>query len=378
MTLRRPFHLQHSFMLACLTLFMSLVVPLALPSRAAVPCQVPLPVSDERARELLSEERPFALADPDLFFSYENPAWYDAAPLVRLDGPALTEAETADALRRFLEKRFACAPRRVQDGMKYFTDPMARLKLPDPTLRAALAALTGTVGEPAIDFLLYRAPVNLVTFSMYVSDGLPLHAAGVTRPTDGTQTIVFDRRIRFAPFSAYSALLLHEVLHTGADDDTAGLAEEAVASAVQALVYMETLLVDPSIAYLPDEFTRDVNNHQAVVRLNSGPAGSDRLTVFVPDSDVNIDPLAVEPLTEFYEYYPRYSIDGAEFRERETEGNQLLRDILTLLAEPGHSPPDDADFDQETVAFVDRNQAVLSPAELIAVACILKLDIPCA
>jgi hypothetical protein len=64
-------------------------------------------------------------------------------------------------------------------------------------------------------------------------------------------------------------------------------------------VYLQMLLVAPSIAALPDDLTRFVENHQALVRLNSGPAGSDRLTIFVPDSEQNIDPLATEPLTEF-------------------------------------------------------------------------------
>jgi hypothetical protein len=98
----------------------------------------------------------------------------------------------------------------------------------------------------------------------------------------------------------------------------------------------------------------------------------------VPDGDINIDPLAVEPLTEFYEYYARYnSPDDPAFRQRETEGNWLLREILALLAESGSVPPDDADFDRATLEFVDLNQAVLAPAELVAVACILELDLPC-
>jgi hypothetical protein len=103
------------------------------------------------------------------------------------------------------------------------------------------------------------------------------------------------------------------------------------------------------------------------------------LTLFVPDSDVNVDPLAAEPLTEFYEFYVVFVLGPGdpEFRERETAGSPLLRAVLPALAEPDVSPPAEADFDRETVTFVDQNQAVLSPAELIAVACILSLDVPC-
>ena len=99
----------------------------------------------------------------------------------------------------------------------------------------------------------------------------------------------------------------------------------------------------------------------------------------MPSSDQNIDPLATEPLTEFYTYYLRYNApDEPDFAERASAGNQLLQDVLATLAEPGANPPENANFDQVTLDFVDQNQAVLSPAELVTAACILQLDSPCA
>ena len=41
------------------------------------------------------------------------------------------------------------------------------------------------------------------------------------------------------------------------------------------------------------------------------------------------------------------------------------------------TPPEDSDFDRETLEFIDRNQAALTSTELVRVACILRLDIPC-
>ena len=365
----------------CLMVLLGASLPTAQPA-AALPCDPPGPVDDERASEILATERPFEPTNRDLFFTFDHPDWADAAPPESPEGPGLTEEETRTALRAFFDRRFPCASARIRDGMGTYDDPVAREKFPEPTLRAALAALTGTLGEPAIEFLLYRTPVTLVNFGIYVEPGvgLPGRVAGVYAAPDETVRIVVDRRFRFLPFGAFSALLVHEALHTGADDDTAGLPEEAVATAVEALVYMEMLLTDPALARLPDELTRFNSNHMALARLNSGPPGSDRLTLFVPDSNTNIDPLAVEPLTEFYEYYFRYSApDDSEFRERETEGNWLLREVLRRLAESDEAAAINAntDFDQETVEFVDRNQAVLSPADLIAVACILELDVPC-
>ena len=365
----------------CLVLLLGASLPSARPA-AAVPCDPPRPVDDERASEILAAERPFAPTNRDLFYTFDHPDWADAAPPESPEGPGLSEEETRDVLRSFLERRFPCSPARISDGMGTYDDAVAREKFPEPTLRAALAALTGTLGEPAIEFLLYRTPVTLVNFGIFVESGtgLPGRVAGVNASPDGTVRVVVDRRFRFLPFGAFSALLAHEALHTGLDGDAAGLPEEAVATAVEALVYMEMLLTDSALARLPDELTRFNSNHMVLVRLNSGPPGSDRLTLFVPDSDVNVDPLAVEPLTEFYEYYFRYSAPAdPEFRERETEGNWLLREVLRGLAEPDESAAINAntDFDEETLEFADRNQAVLSPADLIAVACILELDVPC-
>lgn len=330
---------------------------------------------------ILAGQRPFAPTNRDLFSTYTNPDWADVAPIERIEGPAPNDQETQDALRAFLERRFTCAPERVQEGMSLYRNPIALEKLPDPTLRAALVALTGTVAEPAIEFLLYRTVVTRVEFGIYVNTdiGLPERVGGTYGAPDGTQFIEINLHYRFLPFAAISPLLAHEILHTGIDDDSAGMPEETVASAIEALVYMEMLLTDPTLAHLPDGLTRASNNPVALVRLNSGPAGTDRLTLFVPDSEVAIDPLAVEPLTEFNEFYAYHSApDEPDWRERETDGNWLLWRILERLAEPGSTvPADGARFDAATLAFVDANQAVLTPAELVAVACILELDLPC-
>lgn len=227
-------------------------------SVGAVPCTPTLPVTDEQAREILATRRPFIPTNRDFFLNFANPDWTDVAPLDYPDGPALSEQETRDALRAFLQRRFPCAPDRVLDGIGVYNDPVVQMKVPEPTLRAALAALTGTIGEPAIDFIVYRTPVPLVHFGVYLLDGegLPSHLAGVSQWPDGTIQINIDPHLRFLPFAALSALLFHETVHTGLDEVVAGLPEEAVASAIESLVYMQMMLTDPSIVTLPDDLTR--------------------------------------------------------------------------------------------------------------------------
>jgi hypothetical protein len=100
----------------------------------------------------------------------------------------------------------------------------------------------------------------------------------------------------------------------------------------------------------------------------------------VPDSSTSVDPVALDPLTEFSEFYAYNSApDDPSWRESATTGNWLLWEIMARLAGTTDSQPyQGAGFDAESLAFVDRNQGVLSPAELVAVACILELDVPCA
>lgn len=352
----------------------------SVPAGASGPCPADEPGDDDFARSVLARDRPFALTDRDLFHTFERREWADSAPLSLPQGPPPSEAETKEALRAFLRRRYPCDPQRVLDALAVLSDPLAREKIPEPTLRAALAALAGTIGQPAIGYVLAQVPVTRIHFGVYLlhGEGFPGHFAGTYRYRDGTVEAVIDRRYRALPFAALSALVLHETLHLANDDEGAGLPEESIASSFEALVYMEMLLTDPSLALLPDELTRFNSNHLALVRLNSAPHGSDRLTLFVPDGSDSIDPLSPTPLTEFYEYRDRFRGPGdPEFRDHATVGNDLLRRMLLSLSE-GEAPPEDADFDRATLEYLDRNQGALSPSELLRVACILRLDVPCA
>jgi hypothetical protein len=376
--------LQRPVLAALLTLVMLTPLLAAVPQSAAqrgTECSPTLPVSERAASRMLKRERPFTPGELAVFHSWEHPDWADVPLPESADGPAPGETETREALRDLLTRRFPCAPEQVQDGLAIYGDPVARQKLPDPTLRAALAALVGTHGEPAILYLLFEAPVSSIHFGvglMVEDGGVSFRSASTWIAPDGTQQIVFDRTYRFSHFGAFSALLFHEALHVGMDDEGAGEIEEVIALSLEALVYMEMLLADPEIAHGGDWLTRSLNNHTALLRLNSGPDGSDRLTLFVPDSDVTIDPTAVDPITQFYDLYNRIGAPAnADYAGRETRGNVLLERVLEELAEPGESVPRDTGFDADTLDFLNRNHATVTPAELIAVACVLRLNVEC-
>lgn len=355
-------------------------------------CQQSLPYDDATAREVLATERPFAPADKDLFLSYSNPDWKDQEPPELDTGPSRSEAEIKQELREFLSMRFPCDPQRVLDGLAIFDNSLAEQKIPDPTLRAALAALTGTIGEPAIEFLLTEAPVSSVFFGVVIHsrDGVPTGmTATVYSMPDSTWVIVFDSLLRYNSFKSLSALLFHEMLHIetpaagdepGTKPDGAGMAEETIAISLESIIYMQMLLTDPSIARLPDFLTRSGNNVLALVRINSGLPGTDQLNLYVPDNTVDLNTLFSEPMTQFADYYAAAGYDGtdeAEWRVLETHGNELLQVVLPALAGQGERSPERPDYDQTTLDFIDHHQAVLSPAALMTVACTLGLNLSC-
>ena len=358
---------------------------------ADAPCDPSQPFDDAAAREILATERPFYPAERDLYISYDNPDWIGAAPPTHMRGPGQTEQEIKEELRAFLELRFPCEPWRVLDGLQVFDNPLAQQKIPDPTLRAALAALTGTIGEPAIDFLLFDAPVSSIFFGVVIHrwEGIPPgETATVYNMPDGTWVIVFDSRFRYNSFKTLSALLFHEAFHIEIPDaevdpsvvaDGAGAYEENAAIALEGIAYMQMLLTDPSIAHLPDTLTRGANNALALVRLNSGEAGTEGLNLYLPDSTNDIDPIYGGVLTQFADYYAAQfdKVDKEDWLSLETQGNALLERVLPLLVEPGEEAPQKPDFDQATLTFLDQPQVVLGPSDLIAVACIIGLDLPC-
>src|SRR4051794_3073472 len=110
-------------------------------SAAAKSCDSPTVIDDATASTILKTKRPFSPTNLDLFSSYSLPAWEDAAPDKFATGPGPTAAETRTMLRTFLRKRFPCSDDRVLEGLAVFDHPSVKQKIPDPTLRAALAAL---------------------------------------------------------------------------------------------------------------------------------------------------------------------------------------------------------------------------------------------
>jgi hypothetical protein len=143
--------------------------------------------------------------------------------------------------------------------------------VPSPKLRAALAALTGTFAEPAIDYLLgdqncTRRPAALITFQP--PPEAPSLLARATRSADGARVISLNPVTEGDRIEHLMPLLAHEAIHC---DNSDGRFEEVAATAFDTFLYMQLISVDDSLVTSTTPLGRDLNI-DVVAMINSGRA----------------------------------------------------------------------------------------------------------
>ena len=295
---------------------------------------------------------PLRPSDPTLF----HPTYYpQVAELPPAPGPAPPEQEISGRLVAFLRLR---DPGLVPRARELYESPELVEKVPEPSLRSALVALLGTLGEPAIDFVLIGGRFASIAFGQ-PPDGAVAKSLTVQ---NGGQQIIVDDRFRFEDPILLSALLAHEVLHS--DADVSDL-EELVAIAVQSLVHMEQLVADPDLGSQRTELAQHLNPW-VLARLNTRTPGTADLRLYLPEeASTGIFPGGIVRPHLASLFDPN---------AQATPGNAYLEEVLSTLAEPAASPPENADFDLETIRFIDENQAVLGAEEVVQVADALGLE----
>lgn len=140
-----------------------------------------------------------------------------------------------------------------------------------PKLRAALAGLTGTFAEPAIDSLLTgnnctKLPASKVLFQ--VPPDFPNLFARVTKSADGRRVVSINPVIEGEPFQMLMPILLHEAIHC---DQVGGRFEEVAATAIDSMFYIYMLFVEPELATRKSPLAREYNV-DAIALINSGRA----------------------------------------------------------------------------------------------------------
>jgi hypothetical protein len=300
----------------------------------------------------LFADGPVRLLDEDVV----GPPYYpEAQALSPAGGPRPSDSELLSEARTLTAAR---DPSLSDAAARRFEDPALAQRVPDPALRAALVSLLGTVAAPAVDWYASSPRFTRVEFGP-VGDGAI--AKSITE-TGGGQRIVIDSRFRDERPALLSVVLAHEAFHS---DGRASDLEELVAVAVQALVHMQQLLADPTIADERTELAQSTNAW-VVIRLNTHEAGSSDLRLVLSDDAPSVLPGGLER-----PYFAAFFDPLAD----PTPGNRYLQETAAAVGESAAGPPASLDFDVQAVMFFDTNQGPLTEAELVRVAGLLDLDV---
>jgi hypothetical protein len=192
-----------------------------------------------------------------------------------LDDTSKPVASAADrdaaAIRGTLEEhltRRGASGSTIQSALQRY-DALPPAVIPSPKLRAALAALTGTFADSAIENLMTAnnctgRPIAKLAFQEPEA-GL---FAQVTHERDGARVLSIRPDLEGERLEKLMALITHEAIHC---DPDGSLVEEIVATALDTVMYMSLLFVTPEMARDGTSLTRDFNV-DAVAMINSGRA----------------------------------------------------------------------------------------------------------
>jgi hypothetical protein len=245
----------------------------------------------------------------------------------------------------------------VAEGLSIFDAASTKQIVPDPRLRAALVALLGTAGEPALSAI--TGGIYGEVFFATPPAGDHVIAQVIKQPSRDRADIVFNVKYQYEDFRLLASTAAHEPLH---QDPSASGNEELVANSIDTLVYGQILLETPSLTSSGTPLAR-VLNTELMGRLNTRDADGD-LRLFV--SRGNIYPGGV-PVDNYATLFPP---DGVA-----TPGNTVLRGEVRNVVGPNVTLPADLDFGDETLILLDRHQALFTDAEVVRLAQVLRLDV---
>ncbi len=173
------------------------------------------------------------------------------------------------ALAGHLSRRGVSATTAARALARY--DAISPEIVPSPKARAALAALTGTFADPAIDFLLTSQnctgrPVASIAFEPPPGD--PDLLGQVTHLPDGRRKVSLNPATEGESIDHLMPILAHEAIHC---DQEGSILEEVVATAFDSFLYLTLVASSPEIVGAGTILARDLNA-DAIAMINSGRA----------------------------------------------------------------------------------------------------------
>lgn len=239
--------------------------------------------------------------------------------------------------------------------------------MPSPKMRAALAALTGTFADAAIDYLLTDKnctgkPAALIVFQE--PPEAPDLLGRSTFTTDRRRVISLNPSTEGDRIEHLMPLLVHEAIHCDRDD---GRFEEIAATALDSFLYMQLLAVDPTLVQANTPLARDLNI-DVVAMINSGRAVPESVGVLKSPSVTQAVPGSTARAASFGDLVVA-AYEGLEQNESRDEG--LANTFVAVLAEASGMPALSA-FD---LAYLDEVLGrAMPPAVLGAALAALEME----
>lgn len=235
-------------------------------------------------------------------------------------------AAVRSALGALLDRRGASSTSRQAVLARYDSIPQGAV--PSPKLRAALAALTGTFAEPALDSLFTNnnctgQPVALIAFQ--APPGAPSLLGRSTRQADGRRVISINPSLEGERIEDLMPMVAHEAIHC---DNSDGRYEEIAATAFDTFLYLGILVTDPSLATGGTLLSREFNI-DAIALINSGRRYPESVGVLPTVGTSQVLPGTASPSVAFAEYV---AASYPEIQQNDSPEEPLARAYSDALA----------------------------------------------
>lgn len=275
----------------------------------------------------------------------------------------LTESQARQKLQDYMRIDAPDSPEKQEAAMQVFDHPKLIAKIPNHSLRAALAALTGTFAEPAIQmYLSYSVAEVKFDDNESVLKTSDRNVAYTWLEDSGQFTYYFNKKYRGENPFLFTHLLAHEPLH---QDTTNSNMEETVATMFDTDILLTQLIRHPELPQTTELSRRMVSN--AFLRLNSGTGF--RPGVFDSNGNLQIAPGSPQTQTSWWERVPKDDVSS-------TPGNTILGQYLKNIDVQGMG--DSPKFSMEVLKAISTAPGPLTSEELLAAARCMKLDVPSA
>jgi hypothetical protein len=196
-----------------------------------------------------------------------DPSFYDAPVIAEATDADRDPAVQREALEFHLNQR-QVDPQTYLDALAIY-DAIPQDIVTSPKLRAALAALTGTFAEPALESLLTAENCTGLPTARIAFETPPGDAELIARVTylgTGARVISVNPFAEGERIEHLMPILAHEAVHC---DGLDGRAEELAATAFDGFLYLNLVAAEPELARTKTRVARELNI-DAVALINSG------------------------------------------------------------------------------------------------------------